>query len=107
MQTTVRSPPAVAPVTDHEKSGSILPCATLNLSLLFSYAAGYAVMWGLGNKARSAAECCQKCRDFKPSNKDVPHGCQIWIWCGEYCHLFLVDEDHELFGTSQGKHYEQ
>ncbi|GAX84062.1 hypothetical protein CEUSTIGMA_g11486.t1 [Chlamydomonas eustigma] len=45
--------------------------------------AGYAVMWGLANKASSAAECCRMCKDFKSPNKDVPHGCHIWIWCGD------------------------
>ncbi len=45
---------------------------------------GYAVMWGLGNKVRSAAECCRLCKEFNPKAKSVPHPCQIWIWCGEW-----------------------
>lgn len=39
---------------------------------------GYAVQWGLGNKARSAKECCQMCKDFKP-RPDMPNGCNIWV----------------------------
>mmetsp|Transcript_19406 Transcript_19406/g.42030 ORF Transcript_19406/g.42030 Transcript_19406/m.42030 type:complete len:260 (+) Transcript_19406:126-905(+) len=43
---------------------------------------GYAVQWGLGHKTRSAAECCRRCKEFKPPG-DVPHKCNMWIWCGD------------------------
>jgi hypothetical protein len=40
---------------------------------------GDAVRWGLGNKASSAAECCQQCKDHKKGGKP----CNIWVWCGD------------------------
>ncbi|MEW5315469.1 MAG: hypothetical protein WDW38_006895 [Sanguina aurantia] len=44
---------------------------------------GDAVMWGLGNKVRSAAECCKQCKEFKPHNRDSLDTCNIWVWCGD------------------------
>uniref|UniRef100_A0A7S3VSA0 Apple domain-containing protein n=1 Tax=Dunaliella tertiolecta TaxID=3047 RepID=A0A7S3VSA0_DUNTE len=43
---------------------------------------GYAVQWGLGHFARSAAECCKLCQEFKPK-PGVPHTCNTWVWCGD------------------------
>ena len=40
--------------------------------------AGDAVQWGLGNKARSAAECCRQCKSYKGN-----YPCNVWVWCGE------------------------
>ena len=40
------------------------------------------MQWGLGNKMRSAAECCRACKEFKP-RPDNPDGCNIWVYCGE------------------------
>lgn len=42
---------------------------------------GEAVKWGLGNKAVSAADCCQMCKDFAPAAGGFP--CNIWVWCGD------------------------
>jgi len=43
---------------------------------------GFAVQWGLGHKARSAAECCRMCKEFKPSDA-VGNKCNVWVWCGD------------------------
>lgn len=42
---------------------------------------GVAVKWGLGHKAESAAECCMKCKLFKPGPGGQP--CNVWVWCGD------------------------
>lgn len=44
---------------------------------------GFAVQWGLGHKARSAAECCRLCKDFKKNNPTAPNPCNVWVWCGD------------------------
>uniref|UniRef100_A0A6U2IG63 Apple domain-containing protein n=1 Tax=Chlamydomonas euryale TaxID=1486919 RepID=A0A6U2IG63_9CHLO len=41
---------------------------------------GGAVRWGLGHKAHSAAECCQRCKDYQPSGVER---CNVWTWCGD------------------------
>ncbi|EFJ46289.1 hypothetical protein VOLCADRAFT_105646 [Volvox carteri f. nagariensis] len=44
--------------------------------------AGDAVVWGLGHKRASAAECCQACRDHQlKAGGNMP--CNIWVWCGD------------------------
>jgi hypothetical protein len=43
---------------------------------------GQAVRWGLGNKVRSAAECCRQCQEFKVDASNKYH-CNVWVWCGD------------------------
>ncbi|GLI66469.1 hypothetical protein VaNZ11_010312 [Volvox africanus] len=44
--------------------------------------AGDAVVWGLGNKKASAAECCAACKEHQlKAGSNMP--CNIWVWCGD------------------------
>ncbi|GIL78331.1 hypothetical protein Vretimale_7682 [Volvox reticuliferus] len=44
--------------------------------------AGDAVVWGLGHKKTSAAECCAACKEHQLKVGDnMP--CNIWVWCGD------------------------
>lgn len=45
---------------------------------------GDAVLWGLGNKAISAAECCKQCTTFNSNLKEgEKRRCHSWTWCGD------------------------
>lgn len=43
--------------------------------------AGDGVVWGLGNKKASAADCCQACKDHAKTHSHMP--CNVWVWCGD------------------------
>ncbi|PNH05196.1 hypothetical protein TSOC_008576, partial [Tetrabaena socialis] len=43
--------------------------------------AGDGVVWGLGHKKASAAECCAACKVHQQENTNQP--CNVWVWCGD------------------------
>lgn len=75
-----RTPPLAAFKSGGSSGGVSLPNACHAMPNT-DYVFGHPVRWGPQNKVKSARDCCNQCRDYRPASDDEP-SCNVWVWCG-------------------------
>ncbi|KXZ47567.1 hypothetical protein GPECTOR_34g726 [Gonium pectorale] len=69
--------------------------------------AGDGVVWGLGHKKASAAECCAACKEHQAKHRD-DRPCNVWVWCGDPSGIcWTMDIHNHTTGDCWLKHQEK
>ncbi|KAG2495416.1 hypothetical protein HYH03_006363 [Edaphochlamys debaryana] len=68
--------------------------------------AGDGVVWGLGHKQASAADCCAACKQHQNDHPQRP--CNVWVWCGDPSGVcWTMDIHNHTTGDCWLKHQEK